>query len=227
MRTHWRAQPRSLADDYILLLGALLVSADVAFAESQFQLLGDRWSLYLILLACVHAVTAYALDSRLVLSVALASLAGWFGIEQQLGDVFAQYRSWVTGGRALLCATLILGWRVANDRSRDKPHFNAVFEQYAINLGFWGGLTWCSSDALWWLGAAVVAALATVSIRKGLRTASETFVAYGVVYSAIGICIITARLLGGILLTSLVVLLCIIGVAMLLWKFHNQLRNQS
>jgi hypothetical protein len=81
IRTRLRGSSRSIGGDYLLLLGALILSADLGYAESQFRWLGSHWSWHLLILAALHAVTAYALDSRLVLSVSLTSIAGWFGVE--------------------------------------------------------------------------------------------------------------------------------------------------
>ena len=76
IRAHSRRSARSPGADYLLLLGALIVSADLGYAESQFHWLGENWSRHLLLLSALHAFTAYALDSQLVLSVALATFAG-------------------------------------------------------------------------------------------------------------------------------------------------------
>src|SRR5512140_3243785 len=66
-----RGSPESAAADYVLLLAALLLSADVGFAESQYHFLGSAWPRHLLLLAAVHAATAYIFRSRIVLSVAI------------------------------------------------------------------------------------------------------------------------------------------------------------
>src|SRR5207249_3365023 len=78
---------RTIVVDYVLLLGALLVSAAVGYAESQFHLLGPNWSRHLLFLALFHISTAYLTDSRLVLSAGLAALAAWFGAEMRTFDV--------------------------------------------------------------------------------------------------------------------------------------------
>src|ERR1700722_8764461 len=108
IRTRLRSVPRSIGGDYVLLLGALIVSADLGYAESQFHWLGTHWSWYLLMLAAMHATTAYMLDSRLVLSVALTSLAGWFGLGHlgsllQPDDVVRN-----SGGEAMICAGVVL-----------------------------------------------------------------------------------------------------------------------
>ena len=103
IRTRSRGTARSTAADYLLLLGALFVSADLGYVESQFHWLGANWSRHLLILTALHAYTAYVLDSRLVLSVALATLAGWFGIERGPGSITA----WGAGWNALIVSEYI------------------------------------------------------------------------------------------------------------------------
>jgi hypothetical protein len=228
IRKHQQGQMRSIVGDYILLLGALLISSDIAFIETQFHWLGDRWSLYLLLLTGFHAVTAYVLDSRLVLSVALTSLAGWFGASYNIDQFFFSYRNeWEYGLRALICAATVFGWRLLNVRVNNRSQFNEVLEHYAINLGFWAGLIWCWNKHSLLLGALIVAALATVVIRIGKRIRNEWFVVYGVVYGAIGTCIATFNLIDDDFLEMFIVLLTMISVATLLWRIHNQMKEQA
>ncbi|HEY6844465.1 MAG TPA: DUF2157 domain-containing protein, partial [Thermoanaerobaculia bacterium] len=76
-------KPRAVLDDYVVLLGALIVSADIAFIETQWHPLGDQWQRHFLLLAVIHAAIAYWFDSRAVLSLSIAALAGWFGVEKR------------------------------------------------------------------------------------------------------------------------------------------------
>jgi len=77
----WRRRARaSLVDEYVLLLGALLVSADLAFIENQFDLFGPAGHRHFALLAVVHGAGAYAYRSRTLLTLALAAVAAWLGV---------------------------------------------------------------------------------------------------------------------------------------------------
>jgi len=105
IRTRLRGESRTLGGDYLLLLGALIASADLGYIESQFHWLGSYWAWHLLILAALHAATAYALDSRLVLALSLASLAAWFGVEQHVGNLLLPEGSLrYVGFRALACA---------------------------------------------------------------------------------------------------------------------------
>ncbi len=66
--------------DYVLLLGALLVATDLGYLETQFALLGRNWPWHLLVVALLYGLLAYRFDSKMLLSLALASFAAWRGI---------------------------------------------------------------------------------------------------------------------------------------------------
>ena len=63
LRAQRGGRERSLGLDYVLLLGALLFSAAVGYAEVQFHVFDAAWSRHLLLLAVWHLATAYAFRS--------------------------------------------------------------------------------------------------------------------------------------------------------------------
>ena len=228
IRTRLRAAPRSIGGDYLLLLGALIVSADLGYGEAQFHWLGADWSRHLLLLAVLHVVTAYALDSRLVLAVALTSLAGWLGVERSFGSVFEPgHVAPALALRALGCASIVFLWRTLHERLRATPPFTAVFDQFAVNLAFWAALSLSSGQHTRLAGLALFAVLAPLVIRTGLRTSEESFIVYGVVYTAVGAGILTGRLDADPLFTASALLVIVIAAAVLLWRLHARLRERA
>lgn len=228
LRNRLRGEQRSLGGDYVLLLGALLLSADLGFAESQFHWLGERWSMHLLLLAGLHAIAAYWFDSRLLLSVALSSLAAWFGLETSLGPLADISRLPVeTGGRALTCAAAIFIARGLNYRDGRRLQFQPVFEHFAVNLAFLGALAWCFSEQRAWIGLLVAIGLATLMIVRGLRLRQEIFVVYGVVYTAIAAGAVLARQLSDALTIAALTLVIVLAAAMTLWQLHMRLRRAA
>lgn len=218
----------TVASDYLLLLAALLGSADLAYAERQFTLLGPLWSWHLLLLAVMHAAIAYAFASPLVLAAALTALAGWFGVGGTLGDALHfSYTSPELGARALACAAVITAWRHADRRTRPDTSFSDVFDHFAANLAFWGTIAWCLEWPWLVAGLPLLAALAYASVRRGLDTGREAFLVYGIVYAAIGICVATVPRLHG-MTTSLGFLLIVVCVAAgTLWQLRRSLREPT
>jgi hypothetical protein len=219
-----RAAP--VAAEYLLLLGALLLSADLAYAERQFTLLGPDWSWHLLLLAAVHAVVAYAFRSSLVLAASVAALAGWFGVGSALGDpLHVRASSPALGLRALACAVAVVAWREADRRLRPGTTFSAVFDHFAVNLGFWCAVAWCPEWPWLAAGLPLLAALSFASTRRALATGREAFLVYAAVYAAIGVSAAVVPRLHGLTVT-LAFLLLVVGVsATALWQLRRRLRE--
>jgi len=225
IRAKSRAGGQSTVTDYLLLLGALIVSADVGYAESQFHWLGANWSRQLLLLTAFHAFTAYALRSRLALSVALTSLAGWFGIERGPGNLSPwHFATPELGLRALLCSVVMLGWRAIDQRT-NAARFNVVFEHFAANLAFWGAVGWCSNAHMRVLGVVTLLLLAAVAIRKALRSGAESFAVYGVGYAALGLSLVVAQVTDLTLFGATLVLVVVLTAAAVLRRLHDVLKE--
>lgn len=229
LRAQRAGRERSLGEDYVLLLGALLFSAAVGYAEVQFHLFGAGWSRHLLLLAAWHLATAYLLRSRLVLSVALTAFAGWLGVEAKLGTLFDAVNPLLGAGpRSLLCALLFyigsrfhLAERIAGKGFRD------VYLQFAANFGFWGALALGAGSSTRWIGAVVLLGLAVVVGSLGLRERRQSFLLYAVGYSTIGLIWLEALLLGGFELASLVGLCTVIGAVVLLLSLRARLKDSA
>lgn len=200
-----RRGKREGAQDYVLLLGALLLSSDVAYAEVQYRFFGDAWTRHLLILAIVHGVTAYLSGSRLVLSLAITSLAGWVGVDREGG--FLEAGAAEAGARLMAAAALVGGWRMLHAwaaRSDGPPEasgeaegtsevtlaprsFLETFDHFLAHLAFIGALIWVFDGELEWPGCAIVFVFATIAIVAGVRTQREPFVLYGVVYAVIAL----------------------------------------
>jgi hypothetical protein len=184
---YWkRSRTAALVDDYVLLLAALLASADVGYIEHHYKLLGDSWPRHFLFLAILHAAAAYFFQSRLVLSLSVASLAAWLGIERRSVDTIfdAQIE---TALRAFLCAAIVAIWRAVDRKLRPATTFSSLFDHASANLAFWGSLTLAAHDETRLIGCAIAIILAAASMLYGRRTREGTFVIYAWVYGTIAI----------------------------------------
>ena len=66
--------------DYVLYLGSLTWSIELAYLENRFHVLSGQLDFYLLASASLFFFLAYRFDNRFVLSLGLSSLAGWFGV---------------------------------------------------------------------------------------------------------------------------------------------------
>ena len=179
----WRRRSgrQHLADDYVLLLAALLASADVGYIESQFHLLGSNWQRHFLLLAVLHGVTAYLFNSRLVLSLSITALAAYIGVERKVEAVFDSGADFAV--RAFICAAALMVWRAV----QRKREFAPVFDHAAANLAFWGSLGLLANDDTRLLGCVIALVLAAFCAWHGFRRGEEAFVIYAYVYGAIAV----------------------------------------
>lgn len=124
----------NLAFDYLLLLGALLTAADLAFIEVKFTPLGPSWPWHLLIVSLFYGVLAFRYDSRVVLSLALSTFAAWRGVAITTLGTFSWVRSSALSIRlnTVICGVLfvVLGWALL--RTRRKAHF----EEVATHLGW-------------------------------------------------------------------------------------------
>jgi hypothetical protein len=216
----------AVAGEYLLLLAVLLASADLAYAERQFTLLGPLWSWHLLILAVLHAAIAYAFASPLVLAASLTALAGWFGVGGTPGELLnLSYSEAEFGARALACAAVIAGWRYADRRAQPQSRFTEVFDHFAANLAFWGAIAWCSEWPWLAAGLPLLGAFAWAAIRRGLADGREAYLVYGTVYAAIGICAAALPHVHGTTSSLGFALVVVCTAAATLWWLRRRLRE--
>ena len=173
----------SFAFDYVLLLGCLAFAVALGYVEFRFQLLRERWDDYLLASAALYLALAYRFDNRLVLSLGLSTLAGWFGVRFSPEGFFGGSMR----GVALAYGGSVAAVGVWMHRLAIKRHFLETYLHVAANAVLFAlasGVIGGDSRLLWLLGLVVAAA---VAIERGVRARRFAFVVYGVVYAYVGL----------------------------------------
>ena len=180
----------SLAFDYVLYLGSLIWSVELGYLENRFHLLSEQSDLYLLATAGLFFFLAYRFDNRFVLSLALSSLAGWFGLTishwpSHQDDVYRQY--------AILYSLVAGAAGAILKRGGVKPHFLGTYLNIAANVLFFALLSgvFLRQNSGGWFLALLLACGA--SLAWGLTRREFSFVAYSAVYGYIGISSILVR----------------------------------
>ncbi len=174
----------SLIFDYAIYLASLTWLVELAYLENRFHVLSGRWDHYLLATTGLFFLLAYRFDNRFVLSLALSSLAGWFGltISRWLPHQGATYRQY-----ALLYSLVVGAGGALLQRRGWKPHFFSTYLNIAANVLFWAVLSGVfeRQDRGVWLLVLLIAVGA--SLAWGLTRRQFAFVAYAAVYSYVGI----------------------------------------
>jgi Predicted membrane protein (DUF2157) len=171
----------NLGFDYILYLGCLLLAVELGYLETRFHLLDSQWDYYLLVSALAFFAGAYRFDNRFVLSLALSTLAAWFGIRTfrlELITVSAVRLS------AIVYAGITFGAGLWLHQANIKKHFLETYLHIATNVLLAALVSGVGQNASsWYLPASLAAA--ALSFWGGVRYRRFAFVAYGVLYGYI------------------------------------------
>ncbi len=169
--------------DYVLYLGSLVWCVELAYLENRFHVLSGQSDFYLLATGGLFFFLAYRFDNRLVLSLALSSLAGWFGltISHWPSHQDAAYRQY-----ALLYCLLVGVGGVLLQRRGLKPHFFGTYLNIVANVLFWALLSGVFNRqgyGLWFLALLIACG---ASLAWGVTRRQFAFVAYAAVYGYVG-----------------------------------------
>jgi hypothetical protein len=167
------AGPTHLGADYVLLLGVLLIGADLGYLEVQLHLLGAEWPYHLLVGAVIAFLLAYRFDARSVLSLALTSFAAWRGVAVSLSAARSASTIPAVRANAIACGALFVAVGIASVRTARKPHFEPVYVRLGLLLLFGALLTGAfgSATSSWflWEIALLIGAAAVIAVAYRLR----------------------------------------------------------
>jgi hypothetical protein len=180
---HGQVEPSGFAFDYVLYLGCLTFAVELGYLEFRLRLLQSDWDQYLLLSSLVYFALAYRFDNRFVLSLALSTLAGWFGLRLSHIPVLApSLRVY-----ALAYAGIVAIAGTALHRAGVKKHFLDAYLHVSANVLFVALLSLVVDRERDWLYVPALLGVAGVAIVEGVRFRRYAFVVYGVVYGYTGI----------------------------------------
>ena len=227
----WRRQSAraSLVDDYVLLLGALLLSADLGYLEAQFELLEHGWPRYLLLLTVVHGAGAYLFRSRTLLTLSISALASWIGIEQRLTRTIDQllFHHAETAMRTFACAAVVFAWRLVDQRVRAGRDFEGVFDHFVANFALFGSLVLAFDAPYRLAGTILTLAVAGAVVSYGMRRGSEAFVLYAYAYAVVAVDVLVVARLGSPTVGLLFLVVSTIAAIVGLFLLHGVYRRRS
>jgi hypothetical protein len=177
--------------DYVLYLGSLVWLIELAYLENRFHVLSGQWDSYLLATAVLFFFLAYRFDNRFVLSLALSSLAGWFGLSISHWSAHqdpATYRQYAI----LYCLLVGVGGTILQRRGL-KPHFFGTYLNIVANVLFWALLSGVFNREGYGLWLFALLIVCGASLAWGLRRRQFAFVAYAAVYGYVGISSIFLR----------------------------------
>jgi hypothetical protein len=175
----------------VLYLGCLIFALDLGYLQSRFHPFQLDWDHSLLVASAVFFALAYRFDNRLVLSLALSSLAAWCGVRLshyglRLGASLRAY--------ALAYGSFVAGAGAVLHRAGVKRHFLETYLHVAATVLFIALLSGVEGvPDEWLLYLMALLGLAGFAIVAGARFKRFAFVVYGVVYGYLAISIRALR----------------------------------
>jgi hypothetical protein len=182
---HEEVESPNLVFDYVLYFACLIWAVEIGYIESRFQLLQSSWDNYLLFSALLFFIFAYRFDNRFVLSLALSSLAGWFGFRVSRFQLLANTET--LRMTAFAYSSVVLAAGTGLRRLGIKKHFLQTYLHVGANVLFVAALSGvdpATNDRGYLLLLLTLCVAASV---LGFRFKSFAFVAYGVVYGYFGV----------------------------------------
>lgn len=122
-----RAESTDWSFDYLLLLGILLLGADLAYIEVKFAALGHDWSGHLLLMSVVTAALALYCDSRMSWTLALSTFAAWRGVAAfRVFDEAGDHGLVSLRLNLILCGVVFVALGLALRKFDRKAHFEPI-----------------------------------------------------------------------------------------------------
>ena len=176
--------PPSLVFDYVLYLGCLVFAVELGYVEYRFHLLQADWDYYLLASALAYLVLAYRFDNLFVLSLAIATLGGWFGF--RFSHVAFFFDNSIRAC-ALAYGAIVATVGVWLHGAGIKRHFLETYLHVAANVllaALVSGVLAGNTTLMWPLG---LLAASGAAIAGGVRFRRFSFVVYGVIYGYVGV----------------------------------------
>jgi len=168
----------TLALDYVLYLGCLVLSVEIGYIEYRFHLF-DNWHHHLLIVSVIFGALAYRFDNRFVLSLALSSLAGWLGIRiSGLEAVAAD----PLRGAALVYGAFVAGIGTWLSRQDIKAHFLDVYLHLSAHVVLAALASGIGEPGMGLAYLAALLSLCGAAIVLGVRYRKFAFVTYGILY---------------------------------------------
>jgi hypothetical protein len=223
-------EPPNVAFDYLLLLGLLLFASELGYLEVQFTVLGPKWAYHLLVVGVVYLLAAYRGDSRIVLGLALTTLAAWRGISISLisGSLGPGEPS-ALRFNAILLGGLYVAAAAFSVRLTRKAHFEEVFANTGLLLLLGALVSGALEDESRW--AAWLAALLVVAgavMWWSFRLGRALYFVQGIIAAYVGLLRLLFEPFRHTLSSIPFLLASLLGIAVLALTFavHRRIRER-
>jgi hypothetical protein len=219
----WReVESPNVAFDYILLLGLLLFASGLGYVEAHFTVLGPRWAHHLLTVGVIYLLAAYRWDSRMVLGLALTTVAAWRGVSLSLTSSLGMGHAGDLRGNAIVLGLVYIAFATLSVRLERKAHFEEVFGNTGLVLLLGALVSGALDSSTWGVWGVALLAVAALVMWVSFGLGRSLYFAQGVLAAYVGV----VRLLfyrRPLSVTFLVAALLGVGALALIFTAHRRM----
>jgi len=122
--------------DYLVLTGSLLACIFLGYINFQYKIFDDSYAYVSLISAFLCFAVAYYFDNRIVLSMAITSLAAFIGISITPKSLFQNevYSNLELTYSGLVLGIVLLVWMEYSLKNKIKAHFHFIYSTFALHL---------------------------------------------------------------------------------------------
>jgi hypothetical protein len=182
--------------DYLVLTGSLLACIFLGYINFQYQIFDESYAYVSLISALLCFFVAYYFDNRIVLSLAITSLAAFIGISITPKSLFQNevYSSLQLTYSGLVLGIGLLVWMEHSLKTKIKAHFHFVYATFALHL-----LGVCIMAGLlsehWFVFIPVLIGYVYYFYRFSYRVLATSIFAFMLLYGYFGVNILVGKFL--------------------------------
>lgn len=214
----------NMAFDYVLFFGCTVYSLDIAYIVALMPAMTDLWVNYLLVSSALFLFFAYRFDNRLVLSLALSSLAAWFGFK--LSADFVHFREYHRL-HAIAYALLVFVSGGALYRLSIKRHFLDIYLNFAALFLFTALISGTAKEGFFSLHFPSLAAACAAAAVYALRTRGFLYLLYAILAGYAGLSLVAVKALhrGGTGILFVYFIASSLAVVWLIYRMSREFRR--
>ena len=233
--TFQKSSSDNLLQDYILLLGCMLMFIFLGYLHMQYNVFGNRWGMATFIPMIILFIAAYYFDHLGVLSMAVINLAAWAGITVTpmhllKNNNFSNERIILTG---IFLGLLLIVLSLASKIKDIKKHFAFTYKNFGVHLLFIciiAGMI--HFESIYLLFFLLLAAIGYYQFTEAYKEKSLYFIVVAALYSYIGLSYVLMYILfhssfteGALYIAFFYFIFSAIGFISILMKFNKMLKH--
>jgi hypothetical protein len=182
--------------DYLVLTGSLLACIFLGYINFQYQIFDESYAYVSLISALLCFFVAYYFDNRIVLSMAITSLAAFIGISITPKSLFHNevYSSLQLTYSGLVLGIGLLVWMEHTLKTKIKAHFHFVYATFALHLVGVCIVAGLVSDH-WFVFIPILIGFAYYFYRFSYRILATSIFAFMLLYGYFGVNILGGRII--------------------------------